>query len=129
MQHVAPGIPFGMANSSNCKADWKTYMRAVASPKQPCPDDIVQEFTRDKISLFNVWLKSNKDWGKCSTYFTKRKVHRMSATHGKQFMKRSELEARYGQAKADALIIRLTALGQFADDPNFPGDESERGPT
>jgi len=81
-----------------------------------------------RLDLFRTWLEKGQDFQKVEVEIARRNTQKQKAKTKEKCMSKRELEQdpRYTPDDVKDLIQRKTALGQYIDDPNFPGREDLR---
>ena len=112
------------------RSEYMAFLRAAKNPGK-MTKTLVPLFSgnqSDRLDLFRMWLEKGKDFAQVEIEVTRRNTHSQTAKQKDVCMSKSQLEAdpRYSNEDVADLIRRKTQLGQYIDDPNFPGREDLR---
>ncbi len=114
-------------------ATYMRFFRSLRSSATPPPPEIAAKFAsvrgrrKEMCQLFEDFVQASEDWSQSTIVLNARVAQGGRRMGSMQWFSRFQLEERYPQpGMVDRLIGDKTRLGQFMDNPDFPGDESQR---
>lgn len=116
-----------LPTSVSHRSEYMAFLRAGRNPSK-MTKTLLPMFQGERLDLFRLWLEKGQDFAQVEVEVTRRNVQSQSAKAKDVCMSKSQLEAdpRYSKDDVADLIKRKTQLGQYIDDPNFPGREDLR---
>jgi hypothetical protein len=111
-------------NSSTHHTEWMAFNRKLKSDRNlPCV--VRDEETKDKQTLFSMWMSNGKDFNQCEAIIKRKLTKKQEQTAMFGYRKQRDIELMYPKEKAEAMVKARRAACKTWKDPEFPDDKDE----
>jgi hypothetical protein len=114
--------PWEAPNSSSHHSEYMRFERHVKGKRSKFPKALKDQYKEDKLSMFQVWLSHNEDFGKVTVYFRKLNQKKKRARNMFGWKTRDDLMDMYHGKEniVDSIITKKIAAHLMRSHPEDP---------